>query len=58
MFKTLYKNFSPQEAKPGNDFRRVDLKRMLSENMDIRQTEKLCQEFGITMKDIGNFRKK
>ncbi|CAG5134981.1 unnamed protein product, partial [Candidula unifasciata] len=40
------------------EFQRVDLKRTLSETMDIMQTERMCQEFGISIKDIGNFRKK
>ncbi|XP_012934590.1 uncharacterized protein LOC101859152 isoform X2 [Aplysia californica] len=38
--------------------RRGDLKRTLSQLMDVGQTEQMCKEFGIPGKDLGNFRKK
>ncbi|GFO41946.1 hypothetical protein PoB_006845100 [Plakobranchus ocellatus] len=45
---------SPQMLK----FEPANLKRTLSEALDLRQTEQLCLELGITSKDIGNFHKK
>ncbi|CAL1525923.1 unnamed protein product [Lymnaea stagnalis] len=47
-----------EEPPKSQEFHRVDIKRTLSEVMDTEETERLCQEFGITTRDIGNFRKK
>ncbi|GFS04169.1 hypothetical protein ElyMa_004649300 [Elysia marginata] len=40
------------------NFEPATLKRTLSEALDLKQTEQLCCELGISSKDIGNFHKK
>ncbi|CAG5123056.1 unnamed protein product, partial [Candidula unifasciata] len=49
---------SSQELRPHTHIQLGDLKKILLEITNVPQTEKICQEFGITVKDIGNFKKK
>ncbi|BFY98225.1 hypothetical protein BsWGS_01265 [Bradybaena similaris] len=49
---------SSQDLRPRAHMQPVDLKKILLEITNVPQTEKICQEFGISGKDIGNFKKK
>uniref|UniRef100_A0A2C9KPV6 ZU5 domain-containing protein n=1 Tax=Biomphalaria glabrata TaxID=6526 RepID=A0A2C9KPV6_BIOGL len=49
---------NPTQEAPDSKSVHATIKRTISETLDKTQTERMCREYGITQRDIGNFKTK